>query len=286
MDTMSTICQCYEKLSDAERKVADFILNNKEDVLHLSVREIADKSGASSASVSRFVRDAGFDSFATLRLALAREDVNEDGEQSVPSDGVSLDAIPESISYIVTNRVQELRTTASMLDEKSVLEAVKLLREADTVQFAAVGNSIPPCASFAFKLGQIGIRTVCPANTEQMVLASMSLTHKDVLVIVSTSGYSRRLETIVDNAEDNDAPIILLTCAVDSPLASRVDDLFLLATRDQSLSSRQFSSHMTATLVMDILFLLLFHGSSEALEHAKIEMKSLSDDKERSITLN
>ena len=199
---VDTILSWYSQLSDAEQRIADFILKNASDIAQLSVRDIAQQSNTSGATVSRFVRHIGFDTFADLRLALARDDVRDEiqnTEQSV----ISFDNIPGSIELILSNRIQELKGTASQLTSEILSRAVGLITTSDTVLFAAVGNSIPVCSNAAFKLGQIGVRANCPSTTESMVLSSISLKRNDLMILLSTSGYSKRLETIVDNAEDS-----------------------------------------------------------------------------------
>lgn len=61
------------QLSCAENRVASFVLANVDEVPQLSVREIARGSGTSTATVSRFIRHVGYQSFSDLRLAIARE---------------------------------------------------------------------------------------------------------------------------------------------------------------------------------------------------------------------
>lgn len=283
---IDTICASYEQLSETERRVADFMLQNRSEVPHLSVRDIAHGSQTSGATVSRFVRHVGYESFADLRLVIASEQGTTDDAPFEAATEISCDNIKGSVEYILDTKIQELRTTVSQLDVQTVERAVELLRSSDSVFLAAVGNSIPVCSSFAFKLGQIGVRSVCPATTESMILASLSLRRTDVLFVVSASGYSRRLETIMDNAEDSGTPIVFVTAHPTSELALRADVVLNAVSRDQVLAGSQFSSHVSADFVMETLFLLLYAGEEDAREHARIERKSLGKDKESTPTLN
>lgn len=280
LGTVDAICAHYERLSDTERRVADFILHNQREVMHLSVREIARESGTSGATVSRFVRSVGYNSFADLRLALAALDHSDRGESDrAPVNGVSLDDVKGSIEYVLDAKLQELRATAEQLPVKSVEDVVELIRSADTVCFAAVGNSIPACQNMAFKLGQIGLRVMCPATTESMILSSLSLRSTDALIVVSSSGYSRRLETIVDNAEDSGTPVVMVTGNMGSELASRADLVLGAATRDQMLAGGQFSSHVSLNFILETIFLLVLASRKESREFTRLERKSLGKDK-------
>lgn len=275
---VDTILSWYPQLSDAEQRIADFILKKASDIAQLSVRDIAQQSNTSGATVSRFVRHIGFDTFADLRLALARDDVRDE-TQNTEQSVISFDNIPGSIELILSNRIQELKGTASQLTSEILSRAVSLITTSDTVLFAAVGNSIPVCSNAAFKLGQIGVRANCPATTESMVLSSISLKRNDLLILLSTSGYSKRLETIVDNAEDSGTPIIMVTANPEAVLASRCDLVINTISRDQVLSGTQFPSHVAQDFVMESIFALVLAQSKTGLIQAKVERKSLIEDK-------
>ncbi|QOY60338.1 MurR/RpiR family transcriptional regulator [Thermophilibacter immobilis] len=287
LGTIDTICAGYDTLSDTERRVADFILQNGGEIPRLSVREIAEGSQTSSATVSRFVRHAGYESFSALRLAIAEEQgvIEDDGSFPAATE-ISPDNAAGSIEYILATKIQELRGTALQLEPQLVNSVVDLIRWADTVEFAAVGNSIPLCSNLSFKLGQIGIRTICPPTTEAMILASLSLRRGDVLFVVSASGYSRRLETIVDNAEDSGATIVFVTSNPTSELAQRADVVLSAVSRDQMLAGSQFSSHISTDFVLETLFLFVFAGGGATHEHARMERKSLGKDKESTPTFS
>lgn len=285
--TIDIICGAYDRLPGTEAKVADFVVRNASRVPFLSVREIAESSGTSAATVSRFVRHIGFDSFSDLRMTIASEEGDgSEGPRTPAAASVSTADVSGSLELILETKVSELRATAHGLDPTAVSRVVDLIQNADSVVFAAVGNSIPVCANLAFKLGQIGIRCQCPATTESMILASLSLRPTDVLVLVSSSGYSRRLETIIDNAEDSSTPVVLITSNPAAPFAPRADCVLHTVSREHALSSSQFSSHISADFVVEALFLLVMAGRSQALEHARMKHKSLGRDKMSTPTMS
>lgn len=280
MGTVETINACYDQLSNTEQRAADYMIHNLSKITQLSVREIAKESKTSGATVSRLVRRLGYESFSTLRLSLAAEQSMVDNHSQSLLSAIDPKDIAGSMRYILDHKVDELRATVDQINPKVLEKAIKLVKEADTVYFAAVGNSIPSCSKLAFKLGQIGRRAVCPSNTESMILSSLSLRKTDVLFVVTALGYSRRLETIVDNAEDSGTPIILVTTKPNSAFASRSSVVLSLASRDRLLAGEQFSSQMAADFVLESIFLLILSEGQDAFEHARLEYKSLGKDKE------
>ena len=154
------------------------------------------------------------------------------------------------------------------------------------ILFAAVGNSIPVCSNFAFRLGQIGISANCPVNTELMILASLSLHRNDLVVIVSSSGYSHRLETIIDNAEDSGTPILFITSNPTSILAQRSNVVLTAVSRDQLLTGSQFATHVPEDFIVETLFMFLLAHGKNVYEHVRMERKSLGRDKENTPTFS
>ncbi len=74
---LGAICASYSAFFKAERKLADYIIGNKESVVGMTVGELARASSTSEASVSRFCRRCGFSGFHSLKLALAAEVAGE-----------------------------------------------------------------------------------------------------------------------------------------------------------------------------------------------------------------
>ena len=66
------LCSSYDSFFEAEKKIADFILSNKSDIIDMTVAELALASGTSDATVSRFCRRCGFNGFHHLNINLAK----------------------------------------------------------------------------------------------------------------------------------------------------------------------------------------------------------------------
>ena len=64
---------CADKISPAERRVAQFFLENREEVLIASASALAHQAGTSDATVVRTAKAMGFSGMEDLRRTLARE---------------------------------------------------------------------------------------------------------------------------------------------------------------------------------------------------------------------
>ena len=57
---LGVICSAYDSFFEAEKKIADYIMEHKEQAVDMTVGELAKASGTSDATVSRFLPQMWF----------------------------------------------------------------------------------------------------------------------------------------------------------------------------------------------------------------------------------
>ena len=102
---IGVICSSYDSFFDSEKKIANCIMERKREVVDMTVAELAQASGASDASVSRFCRRCGFKGFHQLKMTLARE-LSEESQASVGND-ISRRDIGQSLQNILANNTAD-----------------------------------------------------------------------------------------------------------------------------------------------------------------------------------
>ncbi len=276
---VGVICAFYEQFFEAEKKIADCIKSRKEDVVDMTVAELAAASGTSDATVSRFCRRCGFKSFQNLKMALARE-VLEDRQKAIQvSNDIDRTDKGQSLQNILANKVAELTETVNLMDEEALEQALRLLEQADLVQVAAVGNTAPTALDCAFKLNQLGIRAVSGTIWEGETARAFNLTDRDVLLAISNSGTSRRLQALAEGVKENGSKIIVVTNNRASPLALLSDVVLVTATREKLLTEDFWFSRIPAMLVVEVLYLFLFSSKKDAAAHIRRHEAVIRPDK-------
>lgn len=61
----------YSEFSAKERKIADYILENPQRLVHSTINQVADQLLVADATVFRFCKRIGFSGFQALKIALA-----------------------------------------------------------------------------------------------------------------------------------------------------------------------------------------------------------------------
>ena len=276
---LGVICAFYDQFFEAEKKIADCIMERKEDVVEMTVAELAAASGTSDATVSRFCRRCGFKGFQNLKLALAKEVMEESHKAVQVSNDIDRQKKRQSIQNILANKVAELEETAAMINEAELEQVLCLLEQAQTVQVAAVGNTIPVAMDCAFKLNQLGIRAVAGTIWEEEAAHAFNLTSRDVLLLISNSGMSKRLQTLAQGAKENGVRLIIITNNPDSPLALLCDHCLVTATREELLTEEFWFSRIASMLVVEILYLFLFSSRKDAPDHIRRHERAILPDK-------
>lgn len=276
---MDTICSSFDSFFDSEKKIAKYIINNYDKVVDMTVGQLANASGASEASVSRFCKKIGVKGFHHLKISLAKEMV-ESGTGSVSvSNNISIDEIGQSLQNILANKVEELKQTVSMMDEVKLKEILTIIKNAKSVQFAAVGNTIPVAIDGAFKLNQIGIPAVAGTIWENQIGYTYNLTNKDVVIVISNAGESRGMITMMEAAKEVGAITIAITNNEQSTIAKASDYHITTATREKLFLDGYCFSRVSATTVIEILYLFLTSMDKDSYKSIARHEHAIAGDK-------
>ena len=275
---IGVICSSYDSFFDSEKKIANCIMERKREVVDMTVAELAQASGASDASVSRFCRRCGFKGFHQLKMTLARE-LSEESQASVGND-ISRRDIGQSLQNILANKTEEIRQTVAMMDPENLDRILDIIQKARMVQLVAVGNTIPVALDAAFKFNQLGIPAATGTILETQTAYAFNLGKKDVIIAISNSGVSRRLIRILEGASGNGVTVISITNNPESPVAKLSDYHITTATREKLLREDFLFSRVPATMVIEILYLLLSVSIRGAEENVRRHETAIMEDKQ------
>ena len=275
---IGVICSSYDSFFDSEKKIANCIMERKREVVDMTVAELAQASGASDASVSRFCRRCGFKGFHQLKMTLARE-LSEESQASVGND-ISRRDIGQSLQNILANKTEEIRQTVAMMDPENLDRILDIIQKARMVQLVAVGNTIPVALDAAFKFNQLGIPAATGTILETQTAYAFNLGKKDVIIAISNSGVSRRLIRILEGASGNGVTVISITNNPESPVAKLSDYHITTATRQKLLREDFLFSRVPATMVIEILYLLLSVSIRGAEENVRRHETAIMEDKQ------
>lgn len=263
-----------------EQRIVDFILNNAERAPQMTSAQLARASNTSEASVSRFCKNLGFKNYRSFQFSLARDLAMQMGDVELTRD-VSLDDIEQSLTNIKHAKQREIAATLDALEPSTLRRVVNLFLHADLIVFAAVGNTNAVAIDAAIKFGQLGMRSIASTISENTTSISLAMHENDVLVLISNSGKSKRLERIQRGAKRSGATVILMCSDPTAPLARNADIVLRTVSYEALLTTADFSfSKIPATLLIEVIYNFLLPIVPNARDAISSYEELIQPDKE------
>lgn len=276
---INQICASMDTFFETEKKIGNFIIHHPKEIVDMTVGELAKECQVSEASVSRFCKKIDMKGFHHLKISIAKEMVSQSEDDEL-SNHISVDDLEQSLKNILANKVAELTQTVSMMNSENLQDILKRINNAQNVLFAAVGNTVPVAMDGAYKLNQIGIFAVSTPVWETQLAYSYNLSPDDVVIAISNSGESTGVINILEAAKQKKATTISITNSEKSTIAKISDYHITTATREKLFLDEYRFSRVSATMVIEVLYLFLTSMRKEAYDSIIQHESSIAFTKE------
>lgn len=276
---INQICASMDTFFETEKKIGNFIIHHPKEIVDMTVGELAKECQVSEASVSRFCKKIDMKGFHHLKISIAKEMVSQSEDDEL-SNHISVDDLEQSLKNILANKVAELTQTVSMMNSENLQGILKRINNAQNVLFAAVGNTVPVAMDGAYKLNQIGISAVSTPVWETQLAYSYNLSPDDVVIAISNSGESTGVINILEAAKQKKATTISITNSEKSTIAKISDYHITTATREKLFLDEYRFSRVSATMVIEVLYLFLTSMRKEAYDSIIQHESSIAFTKE------
>ncbi len=269
MSILKIINARLETMTEADRQIGQFIIDDPERMLSLSSAALAEATGRSQSSVVKFSQKLGYVGYQQLKLAVNKAKAQE---WQAPA-GVIHGTIDVSDSYMTIlqkltgSKLLSMRETTSANSEQTIGEALSALAGARRIQLAGVGASSLVARDFSYKLLKLGRNVLLDNDSHIQISNASTLTSKDVLFAISYSGTSMEILRIAELARARGATIISVTGLTPNPLSALTDiSLYTVADEDRVRSSA-ITSRDAQLMLTDMLFILLLQVQPDAYDY-------------------
>lgn len=271
-----------EGFSDLERYLADYILENADDVLKLSIADLASSSSTSKATIIRLCKKLGLKGYRDFRLALSadlerrsidRHDI--DADQPL-SEGDSARMVVDSISILMKEAVDACAGSLRVYD---IERAARAVLSAGHVHFFAHGDSAISTLAFSNQVMKLGVRSSLATQYHEEPYVAHSVRPGDVVVIVTYSGLLLdSMREYMEFFKTRKAYVILISSA---PCPFGIDLYFRIPRKESYKAGRQatFYSQTCIRFILNCIYGALFQldrsGHQELLD--KVGEKQLNN---------
>lgn len=210
----------------------------------------------SEATITRLCHKLGFENYRKFQLALARDAMEQQEAQRMRDEGQ--DELHQALLNILANREEELRATIQAIDTRQLRQILSLLRSCEVMEVVSEGGGLPVAFDASIRFSHLGKRCVSSAVHEKNLAFAQTLTPKDILIVLSASGQSARLEEVSAAAKGRNVPVLLITCDSHGPLAQLADYVMTASNREQRLiEGSHAASLLSPNVLIEVLYYLL-----------------------------
>ena len=240
-----------EDLPPTARRIADFIIGNASDVIHMSVTEVAERSGASEGSVISLCQTLGARGFQQVKIALARELVQP--VQFIHEDLLPGDTMQAVVDKVFQSNLNALQDTLKALDVGAVQQAVDAIRLAKRVEVFGIGSAATIAEDAHYRLLRIGIPSRASVDSHVQAITASLCTPEVVVITISHSGSTIETLTATRLAKEAGATTIVVTNFGKSPILAHADIVLNTLARETQFRTEAMTSRIAQLAVIDAL---------------------------------
>lgn len=256
----------YNQFTKTEKKIADYVIRNTEQVLFMSISDLSDACKVADASVHRFCRTVGVKGYQEfkmkLSLSLSGDEPSEKiGGAAGASKYLGLDYI---LDELLENNINTLRETRRLTDYDAISKTVALMEKAKRIYFFGVGDSLLVAQAARNVFLRITNKVSCVQDPHMQAMTASMATEEDLIVFLSYSGSTKDNIYVAKIAREAGAKVVAISRFLKSPLTNYTDVLLLCGSNEGPLEGGSMGTKISQMFVIDILFHEYYRRNHEA----------------------
>ncbi|CAI1990554.1 DNA-binding MurR/RpiR family transcriptional regulator [Serratia sp. BIGb0234] len=246
IDIISRITELFIELSSAEKRIAQFILDEADAVTALPIAELARQANVSQASITRFAKTLGCRDVRDLKVKLAQS-------LAVGQRFIHEEPDLEGIQGIYETIINVLTINRRTIDEPALAKAVEWLSDARQILAIGMGGGSTICAAeVQHRLFRLGLPVTAQSDGLLVRMMAAAVASQDVVVALSLGGYTQEVVESAAIARQYGAKVVAITPA-GTPLAAQADVLLALVVRENDYIYKPSTSRYAMLAMVDVL---------------------------------
>ncbi len=233
----------------------------KEELIYMSITELASRLKVAEATFLRFCRKLGYRGFQDFKLSLSQELGSEEKE-----------VLKTKANRVATNMVDAIMETYKQLSEEDCRKAATYIHNANKVCAFGVGTSSIVPQMIKNRLVRTGLPVESCSDPHMQTIIASNLSENDVMILVSISGATKDIINLAEIAQKNGTPLIVLTNYSKSPLAKYADVTFFTCRKEMAYEGGSLASVAAQAYIADMLCSMVFEILGE--ESSKRSLKA------------
>ncbi|NKE06843.1 MurR/RpiR family transcriptional regulator [Mesobacillus selenatarsenatis] len=241
----------YSSLSSKEKAVADYILKNTQEIIHLSITEFAEHASVAEATIFRFCKRLGFRGYQAFKIAMASELVEP--IKNIHEEIKEEDEVVTLAQKVFAGHIEAMKETLNLLDAKVLENIIDVLGKATRIDFYGSGGSSAIALDAYHKFLRTGIHCNAHSDGHQQIISAALLGPGQAAIGISHSGSNKDVIEALKIAKANGAVTIAITGHYKSPLSKEADFVLYTTSRETLFRSEALASRLVQLSLIDVL---------------------------------
>lgn len=247
----------YKQLPNSENEVRVYILKNSNEVIKMSIQELASKSFTSPPTIMRLCKRLGLKGFSDLKIEIASELKTFETMTINIIDNATFkktDTVKDIVNKITDITVKSIEETSLLADEKVLYEVAKGIMKADVIDFYGVGASNNIAFDAAFKFMRIGKIVGCLSLIDRQKIQAINSNKNHFAVLISYSGETKEILEIAYILQNNNVPSVSITSRTENKLMNKTLYNLFVTSKESNLRNGAIASRTSTLYMVDLLY--------------------------------
>lgn len=238
----------YERLTNLEKKIVEYIVNNPEEFVSSSSADIAKKLYVSKTSVINVCKKVGFDGFTELKYYIKDYLLKKE----------ELDSTMD-YEKIIKDLNEEIMKTFAIQNKENIKSIANKIVNSKTIYVIARGASKPFGDFLSSRLSMLKIRSIFVDDYNLIEVIGETILEGETLILISVSGETEKIINVAKMARARKVDVIAITAFYNSTLEKLSNyKLFFfsdnVSTKTNDLVSR-LGMHAVIQLLVEYIIL-------------------------------
>lgn len=249
--TFVRLREIEDDLTPSDRKVSDYIKKNKEEIIYLSITDLAQRCKVSESTIVRLCKKLRLKGYQELRVELAREIASP--VKQIHEMVNLTDTVQDIQKKVFQAATQSLNDTSKTVSMDSMEKAIEWIKQCNSITFFGIGASGVIASDAFFRFSKLGIPSYIATDGHSQMNKAIHLSEKDVVVAISHSGKTRDVIHALDLVKKHGARTIAITQFGHSPITEVADLVLFTSSTETAFRSEAMASRIAQAALLDTI---------------------------------
>ncbi|MFP7386571.1 MurR/RpiR family transcriptional regulator [Enterococcus hirae] len=273
-------------LTELEKTIAMYILENESGLNNESARSIAQKLYVSPSTIIRFCQKIGFEGYNDFREAFLEETayLNRHFNDIDPNRPF----VKHDNNEIITKKIgalyqETIADSLSLIASIDLEKATEIIYKSENIFICSAGDTIEMGRTFRNRMIKLGRNVIVDDRLDNLFYEACNASTTDCFILISYSGETSRLLRIANKLKERKIEAIVITSYGENSLSNLFSCKLYISTRETLVDNLgNFSTLISVSFILDSLYACYFSMNYESNEQKRRNNSSEFEYKRKS----